>query len=83
MANRSNGTTSRFGAVAALALGAFLLAARPARAYLDPGSGSFIYQILIASLLGAGVAIRMYWRRIKGFFARRPAREKDGPKADA
>jgi hypothetical protein len=86
MANRSDRSTHaprRCRAVAALTLAALLLAVRPAHAYLDPGSGSFIYQILIASLLGAGVAIRMYWRKIKGFFARRPAREKDGPKADA
>ena len=25
----------------------------------------------------------MYWRKIKSFFARRSAREKNGPKADA
>lgn len=67
----------------ALALAALALGARPAHAYLDPGSGSFIYQILIASVLGAGFAIRMYWRKLKGLFARHPAREKDGPKADA
>jgi hypothetical protein len=34
--------------------------------YLDPGSGSFIIQLLIAALLGASVAIRLYWTRIKG-----------------
>lgn len=33
--------------------------------YLDPGSGSFIIQILIASLLGIGVALRVSWSRIK------------------
>ena len=36
--------------------------------YLDPGSGSFIIQILIAVLLGLGVAIRASWGKIKGFF---------------
>jgi len=39
-------------------------------AYLDPGSGSFILQLLIASLVGAGFLLRGYWskliRRIRG-----------------
>jgi len=33
-------------------------------AYLDPGSGSFILQIIIASAVGAAFAIRMYWQKI-------------------
>ena len=37
-------------------------------AYLDPGSGSFILQILIASLVGALFIVRVYWSKIKGFF---------------
>ena len=37
-------------------------------AYLDPGSGSMLIQILLATLLGAGVAIRIFWRNIKAFF---------------
>ena len=38
--------------------------------YLDPGSGSFLLQLLIAGLLGLAVAVRAYWSRIKKFFAR-------------
>ena len=37
-------------------------------AYLDPGSGSFLIQLLIAALLGAGIALRAYWGKIKGIF---------------
>jgi hypothetical protein len=37
-------------------------------AYLDPGSGSFILQLVIAALLGLGVAIRASWGKIKGWF---------------
>ena len=37
-------------------------------AYLDPGSGSFILQLLIASLVGAAFVLKTYWRRINGFF---------------
>lgn len=36
--------------------------------YLDPGSGSFILQLLIAALLGAGLAIKIYWRKLVAFF---------------
>ena len=36
--------------------------------YLDPGSGSFILQILIASLLGIGLALRASWGKIKELF---------------
>jgi hypothetical protein len=34
-------------------------------AYLDPGSGSFMVQALIAALAGIGVAGRRYWTQIK------------------
>ncbi|MBN1537561.1 MAG: hypothetical protein JW908_12560 [Anaerolineales bacterium] len=33
--------------------------------YLDPGSGSVILQTVLASLLGAGVIIRVFWKKIK------------------
>ncbi len=36
--------------------------------YLDPGSGSFLLQILIAALLGLGVALRASWGTIKKWF---------------
>ena len=36
--------------------------------YLDPGSGSFLLQLLIAGLLGAGIALRASWGKIKGWF---------------
>jgi hypothetical protein len=43
--------------------------------YLDPGSGSFIIQILIAALLGLGVAFRASWGRIKGLFGRKKSED--------
>ncbi len=36
--------------------------------YLDPGSGSFLIQLIIASLLGAAFVVRASWSRIKSFF---------------
>jgi hypothetical protein len=43
---------------------------RAAFAYLDPGSGSYILQIIIGTLIGAAFAIKMYWRKLKVFFVR-------------
>ncbi|MFQ5923669.1 MAG: hypothetical protein ACE5M4_12580 [Anaerolineales bacterium] len=43
------------------------LLVRPA-SYLDPGSGSYLLQLLIAGALGALFALRLYWTRVKEFF---------------
>ncbi len=45
--------------------------------YLDPGSGSFLIQLLIAGIAGAGLIIATSWRRIKGFFTRSKATKED------
>jgi hypothetical protein len=47
-------------------------------AYLDPGSGSFLIQLLIGGLVAVGFGIRMFWGRIKALFTR-----KDTTAADA
>jgi hypothetical protein len=44
-------------------------------AYLDPGSGSYLLQLLIAAALGGLLALRAYWGRILGFFRRGKAAE--------
>jgi len=43
---------------------------RHAYAYLDPGSGSYLLQILMAGLLAASLTIKMFWRNIKDFISR-------------
>jgi hypothetical protein len=48
-------------------------------AYLDPGSGSFILQLLVAGILGGLVALRMSWGKIKARFSRRPPEPDDTP----
>lgn len=45
--------------------------------YLDPGSGSFLIQLLIAALLGLGVAVRASWGKIKGWFGAKPDKADD------
>lgn len=52
-------------------------------AYLDPGSGSFLIQILIAALLGVAVALRASWGRIKKLFGKGQADEPTDDDADA
>jgi hypothetical protein len=49
---------------------ASLLLVQEAHAYLDPGTGSYILQILIASLFGALFMLKVFWGRIVGFFGK-------------
>ena len=46
-------------------------------AYLDPGSGSYLLQILIATFVGGLFALRASWGRIRSFFQRRFKNNKD------
>jgi hypothetical protein len=41
-----------------------------ANAYMDPGAGSYIFQVIIGVLLSVGVAIRVFWHRIASLFRR-------------
>jgi hypothetical protein len=34
-------------------------------AYIDPGSGSVVIQMIIGALVGAGIAIKVYWEKLK------------------
>ena len=65
-------TASKPLASAALALAAILLAP-PADAYLDPGTGSIVVQGVIAAIAAGAVALRLYWKRLKSLFGRKPA----------
>lgn len=51
----------------------------PAYAYLDPGTGSMLVQMLLGGVAGALVVGKLYWARIKAFFGRGPA---PGPNQD-
>lgn len=41
-----------------------------AQAYLDPGTGSLILQVVIAGLLGMSLTFRRFWRIINSLFIR-------------
>jgi hypothetical protein len=51
--------------------------------YLDPGSGSFLIQLLIAALLGLGVAVRASWGKIKGWFGVKPKADDEDDEAES
>jgi len=40
-----------------------------AHAYLDPGTGSMLLQLVLGGVAGAAVVVRLYWARVKGFFS--------------
>lgn len=46
----------------------FILFPIPVYAYLDPGSGSYLIQIIIASVAGAGIIVKTQWENIKTIF---------------
>jgi hypothetical protein len=62
----SSRLTARWTAALVLLL---LLAAsvRPVEAYVDPGSASYVFQLLVGAVLGGIFALRMYWDRVKTF----------------
>lgn len=47
---------------------ATVLAEKSFIAYLDPGTGSLVLQVLLAALLGCGFTIKLFWHKIITFF---------------
>ena len=39
-------------------------------AYLDAGTGSIILQAVLGALVGAAVAVKLFWGQIKSFFGK-------------
>lgn len=53
-----------------------------AYAYLDPGTGSYILQILIAVFFGTLFALKRYWHQVKSLLSNLFKRNKTGDKND-
>lgn len=62
--------------------------AREVLHYLDPGSGSFLIQLLFGALVGSLVVLKSYWSKIREFFNKnsnddtpptQESHEQDGP----
>jgi hypothetical protein len=47
------------------------------RAYLDPGSGSILLQLLVAGILGGLFAARAFWGRLRAKLTRKPRGEEE------
>lgn len=45
--------------------------------YIDPGSGSYLVQVIVAAALGAAFWIKMSWQRIIYFFKRKKSTDKN------
>lgn len=61
-------------------LAVFLLlavAAPPAIAYIDPGSGSAIMSAVIGFFVAIAMAVKTYWYKIKSWFSRKPDRPQE------
>jgi hypothetical protein len=49
------------------------VSATPAYAYLDPGTGSMILQVLLGGAAGVALAGKLYWQRFLSMIGKRPA----------
>jgi hypothetical protein len=59
------------------------IAPREAQAYLDPGTGSFVIQALVATLVGSLFVVKTQWRRLRAFFAGRPSEDREVPRPES
>ena len=55
----------------------WLTAPKTAQAYLDPGTGSILLQVIIGGVAGLGVVAKLYWHRLRSLFG---LREKEAQK---
>jgi hypothetical protein len=39
-----------------------------AEAYLDPGTGSMLLQVILGGVAAVGVAIKLYWHKLRVYF---------------
>ena len=51
-------------------------------AYLDPGSGSYLLQLLVAAALGGLLLLRLYWTKVKAFVRRLLTGRDEDPDVD-
>ncbi len=56
-----------------------MLCAAPAHAYMDPGTGSMLLQIILGGLAGLAVAGKLFWHRILSVLGLRKSETLPGP----
>jgi hypothetical protein len=45
--------------------------------YLDPGSGSYLLQVIIAAILGGLMFFKNFWIKVKSFFIKPKHKEEE------
>ena len=60
-----------------------LTAPATAHAYLDPGSGSMLLQLVLGGLAGLAVIAKLYWHRLLGLFGLNAQQEESESEAEA
>lgn len=53
-----------------LIIGIMVISPEPAHAYIDPGSGSYVIQVALASVFGFLFVLKSYWVSLKTMVAR-------------
>ncbi len=56
--------------IAILAVSAVLIMAQPAWAYLDPGTGGYVYSMIAPMLAMAGAALAFLFRPVRSIFGK-------------
>ena len=62
-----------------LALGLIGLFATPAQAYLDPGTGSYVFQMVAAALVSGAFLLKAYWHKLLRLLGRREREDPPPP----
>lgn len=59
--------------------GILIIPPSPAFAYLDPGSGSMILQLLLGGVAGVVMAVKLYWQSFTKIFKNKKSVEPTSP----
>ena len=60
----------------------FLIGTGTAHAYLDPGTGSYLFQIALAVILAGILSLKVFWIKIIGLFKRKVSFKEQNKKSD-
>lgn len=71
-----------FGSLILIVLFLSLITPSVAFAYLDPGSGSMLLQLVLGGLAGLAVIAKLYWHRLLGLFGRHSPQEEGDSEMD-
>ncbi len=83
MHNRNKRKDRQVVSIILLTLLAIFALSSQARAYVDPGTGSYILQMVIAGLLGSLFTIKLFGKRIRAFLQKRFSGGESGQEDDS